>query len=112
MNLNAGSRLAAAFAFGAGVLCAAESSGDRMLATYLQQETAHISAATWADIKSLEDWTSRRETYREQLFEMVGLLPRPERTDLRATITGKEDHGEFHVEKLHYQSLPGLYATG
>src|SRR5262245_43376697 len=106
MNLKARASLATVLAFGASVLGAAESSGDRMLAVYLQEETARISSSTWTDIKSLADWTSRREAYREQLFEMVGLSPRPERTDLKATITGQEDHGEFHVEKLHYQSMP------
>jgi len=43
---------------------------------------------------------------------MLGLSPLPPRTDLHATITGRVEHAEFFVEKLHYQSLPGLYVTG
>jgi dienelactone hydrolase len=93
-------------------LRAAELPGDRMLTKYFQEETARVSANTFADITTLEDWTSRRAGYREQLFEMAGLWPLPEKTDLKATITGREDRDDFYVEKLHYQSLPGLYATG
>jgi hypothetical protein len=42
---------------------------------------------------------------------MLGLWPLPPRTDLKATVTGKVEAPEFTVEKLHYQSLPGLYVT-
>src|SRR5205085_3491907 len=34
-----------------------------------------------------------------------------ERTDLKATVTGTTDGGGFVVEKLHFQSRPGLYVT-
>src|SRR5688572_16902046 len=43
---------------------------------------------------------------------MLGLDPLPERTDLKPVITGKVEHEEFTVEKLHFQSRPGLYVTG
>ncbi|MFN7141890.1 MAG: alpha/beta hydrolase family protein, partial [Limisphaerales bacterium] len=49
--------------------------------------------------------------YREQLFDMLGLNPLPARSELHATVTGSIDHPEFRVEKLHFQSLPGLYVT-
>ena len=68
-----------------------------------------MNADTLANIQTAEDWNRQRETYREQLREMLGLSPLPKRTDLLATITGREEHPEFYVEKLHYQSLPGLY---
>jgi hypothetical protein len=35
-----------------------------------------------------------------------------EKTDLKPVITGKVEHDEFTVEKIHYQSRPGLYVTG
>jgi hypothetical protein len=93
-------------------LAGADLPADRMLGKYFQAETAHVSAQTFADIITLEDWTSRRALFREQLFEMAGLSPRPQKTDLNAVITGRVEHGDFTVEKLQYQSLPGLYATG
>jgi cephalosporin-C deacetylase-like acetyl esterase len=59
----------------------------------------------------LEDWSARRYALRGQLFEMLGLSPLPERTDLGVVVTGVVEHEEFSVEKLHFQSLPGLYVT-
>ena len=90
---------------------AAESPADRMTARYFEQETVRVTENTFADIRTLSDWTSRRATYREQLLEMLGLWPLPEKTDLKATITGRVERDDFYVENLHWQSLPGLYAT-
>ncbi|MEY2880013.1 MAG: hypothetical protein RLZZ15_2393 [Verrucomicrobiota bacterium] len=90
---------------------AAESAGDRMTAAYFRAETARVAAQSLAEISTVRDWTERRAGYREELFEMFGLSPRPEKTDLRATITGRLEHEKFFVEKLHFQSLPGLYVT-
>ena len=85
------------------------SRGDKMIAEYFRQETEKLSDNCLADIKTLEDWESKRETYRQQLLEMLGLDPLPERTDLKPTITGKTEHDEFVVERVHFQSRPGLY---
>ncbi len=107
-HIPAGSILALAIV---SLACAAELPGDQMLAEYFQQQTAELNARTFAGVRSLDDWKRERETARDQLREMLGLSPAPERTPLQATITGREDHPEFTVEKLHYQSLPGLYVT-
>src|SRR6266487_6212110 len=85
--------------------------GDRMLADYFRAETADLAERGLADIKTLDDWKSRREEYRRQLQEMLGLWPMPERTDLKPVITGKVEHDEFTVEKLHFQASPHLYVT-
>ncbi len=84
---------------------------DKMFAEYFRAETAKLAANSLADVKTLRDWTDHRAEYREQLFEMLGLSPRPKRTDLKPTITGRLEHAEFFVEKIHFQSLPGLYVT-
>jgi dienelactone hydrolase len=101
----------AVFAAAPVFLFAAESAGDRMTAEYFRAETARVAAQSLAEITTLRDWTERRAGYREELFEMFGLSPRPEKTELRATITGRLEHEKFFVEKLHFQSLPGLYVT-
>ena len=88
------------------------SPSDKMLAEYFRVETAKLRDGCLADIKTLDDWKSKREVYRQQLFEMLGLDPLPEKTELKPTITGKVEHEEFSVEKIHYQSRPGLYVTG
>ena len=88
------------------------SPSDQMLAEYFRAETAKLRDGCMADIKTLDDWKTKRQVYRKQLFEMLGLDPLPEKTDLKAVITGKVEHEEFTVEKIHYQSRPGLYVTG
>ena len=87
------------------------SAGDAMMAEYFAAETARINAAPLAGVKSLEDWEAKRTKYREQLYEMLGLSPLPERTDLRVTQTGTIERDGVVVEKLHFQSSPGLYVT-
>lgn len=88
------------------------SRGDKMIADYFREETRRLSENCLADIKTLDDWTSRRDEYRRQLREMLGLEPWPEKTPLQPVVTGKIDHEQFVVEKLHFQSRPGLYVTG
>jgi len=89
-----------------------QSRGDRMLAEYFRQETAKLSEACLRDIRSLEEWKAKRKVYLGQLLEMLGLDPLPERTDLKATVTGRVDEDRFTVEKVRFQSRPGLYVTG
>jgi dienelactone hydrolase len=88
------------------------SRGDQQLADYFRSETARLQAACLTDIKSLADWNAKRGELRRQLLEMLGLDPLPERTDLKPVITGRVESDEFVVEKLHFQSRPGLYVTG
>lgn len=86
--------------------------GDAMIARYFATQTAKIRDTCLADINTVDDWRKHRDTARQQLLEMLGLDPQPERTDLEATITGTTDHDEFVVERIHFQSRPHLYVTG
>ncbi|MBL6765824.1 MAG: prolyl oligopeptidase family serine peptidase [Verrucomicrobiae bacterium] len=86
--------------------------GDLLFENYFEKETGRIESESLADIRSVEDWKKQRPTYHRQLLEMLGLDPLPEKTDLKASITGKADHADFTVENLHFQSRPGLYVTG
>jgi dienelactone hydrolase len=88
------------------------SRGDKMLAAYFENETQKLANECLTNVKSWKDWAGRRETYRQQLREMLGLDPLPERTPLEPVVTGKLDHPDFTVEKLHFQSRPHLYVTG
>jgi len=86
--------------------------GDRMFADYFKTETAELRDRCLADIKTLHHWRQKRTIYKKQLLEMLGLDPLPPRTDLKPVITGRIEHDQFFVEKVHFQSLPGLYVTG
>jgi dienelactone hydrolase len=88
------------------------STGDRLVAEYFRLETERLAAKTLADVQTLTDWEAKRPELQRQLFEMLGLDPLPPKTDLQPVITGKTEHEEFTVEKLHFQSSPGLYVTG
>lgn len=88
------------------------SRGDKMIAEYFRLETAKLRDACLADIHSADDWNAKKGEYRRQLLDMLGLDPLPERTDLQPAVTGKTEHEEFVVERLHFQSRPGLYVTG
>ncbi len=88
------------------------SPGDEMIQAYLQRETAKLSAKYDDDTKSLEAWQEKRPQYVEEYFYMLGLSPRPEKTPLRATVTGTLKGEGYVVDMLHYQSRPGLYVTG
>ncbi len=88
------------------------SAGDAMVSEYFRLQTAKLTEASLAEIETLDDWQKRRDGYRRQLQEMLGLDPMPERTDLHAEVTGMiENHG-IVVENLHFQAMPGLYVTG
>ena len=85
--------------------------GQRMLDSYFAQRTAELRANCLAPYRTLEDWTNTRPTLQRQLREMLGLDPMPERSPLEPVITGHIDQEDIQVEKLHFQSLPGLYVT-
>jgi hypothetical protein len=94
------------------VACGDDTSvGDKLVTEYFRQQTKLLTDRTFADIHTLEDWTSRQQEYRRQLFEMLGLDPLPERTPLRPVVTGTVEADDFVVENLHFQSRPGLYVT-
>ncbi len=86
--------------------------GDKMIAEYFRQETAKLAKDCLAEIQTRADWEKHKETYRQQLREMLGLDPFPEKTPLEPVITKTLEQDEFIVENLHFQSRPGLYVTG
>jgi dienelactone hydrolase len=86
--------------------------GDEMLREYFRAETEAVAKASESDVRSPGEWELKKGEYRRQLSKMLGLWPMPQRTELKPTITGKLDHAQFTVEKLHFQSKPGLYVTG
>jgi dienelactone hydrolase len=84
------------------------------LDSFFENEVSRIERETNLTTRynSLKDWEADRPMLRQQLFDMLGLAPLPEKTPLVPVITGIVEHPEFIVERLHFQSLPGLYATG
>jgi cephalosporin-C deacetylase-like acetyl esterase len=82
------------------------------LADYFRAETAKITAKPLLGIDSRDAWNMARPELQRQLLETLGLWPMPPRGDLAARVTGTEERAEFVIDKILYQSIPGLYVTG
>jgi len=78
----------------------------------VNQDAREVSGASLAQPLSPEVWKRTLATRREQWLEMLGLSPLPERTPLQATVTGILERGDYVVEKIHFQSLPGAHVAG
>ena len=77
-----------------------------------QKEARQISRASLAVPLSKEEWNASLAKRREMWREMLGLSPLPPRSPLNATITGTLERGDYVVEKVHFQCLPGTYVVG
>jgi cephalosporin-C deacetylase-like acetyl esterase len=88
--------------------------GDVMIEKYLEKETEKLSKRVLDGAKTLEEWQARRPRLKREYLDMLGLWPLPEKTPLHATVTGtvERDKEGVVIEKLHFQSRPGLYVTG
>ena len=83
-----------------------------MIQAYLSQQTQRIHETFQQDFASLEHWKGLRDRYRQEYFYMLGLWPLPEKSPLKATVTGTLKGDGYAVDMLHYQSMPRLYVTG
>lgn len=80
---------------------------------YFARRVESLSKRTAENIANVtkENWEQLRPQWRQQLQEMLGLMPWPERTELEPTVTGQLQHDGLTIRRLHYQSRPGLYVT-
>ena len=85
---------------------------DEAIEKYLTGETKLLSLNVLAEADSRESWEAKRDELKRQYWDMLGLWPVPERTPLKAMVTGTVARENFTVEKVHFQSKPGLYVTG
>ena len=112
--LSFGASAAVLLAWGAGPRAeeAAVKPGDEQIEAYLKRETAKLSERALDGATTREEWEARRPRLRQEYFDMLGLWPLPEKTPLNPKITGVLERGDVTIEKLHFQSRPGLYVTG
>lgn len=64
----------------------------------------------WEAIRDERELLKLQQELRAKLLEMIGGLPE-EKTDLHPEITGKIQRDGYSIEKLIFQSLPGVYVT-
>jgi dienelactone hydrolase len=79
----------------------------------LQAKVTEISQGNsltgWANQEAFKNIQAEA---RAELWDMLGMNPQPARTDLNVRITGQVEHEHFIVEKIVFESMPGLYVTG
>jgi hypothetical protein len=105
------SLLMMAVTFGTTTILTDATRGERLRDAYFRHEVSRVAEACLVDVTSRDDWQRRRPELQRQFLDMLGLWPLPARTGLHPTITGRVETDRFSVEKLHYQSVPGLYVT-
>jgi len=57
-------------------------------------------------------WQERAKELRQHILISCGLWPMPERTALNAKVFGKIERSGYSVEKVYFESRPGLYVVG
>jgi Acetyl xylan esterase (AXE1) len=86
------------------------------ITSYLQYQTSlawsqdELRRARWSQVKTAADLQRLRASLKQSVLDMIGGLPK-DKTDLHASIVGTLPGRGFRIEKLIYQSLPGLYVT-
>src|ERR1043166_1769065 len=91
----------------------ATNASTAMIHNFLRQEARRLDAQFLDGITNKVQWEAQRGELRQEYLETLGLWPMPERTGLPPQVTGVIERDEgFRVEKLHFQSRPGLYVTG
>lgn len=61
-------------------------------------------------LRTEQDVLNLQRKLRQSLLEMIGALPE-QKTDLHPRITGKIQREGYSIEKLIFESLPGVYVT-
>ncbi|MEX2172861.1 MAG: acetylxylan esterase [Pirellulaceae bacterium] len=62
--------------------------------------------------KTAEAWQARAAVVRRQVLASQGLWPLPTKTPLNAVIHGAVDQGDYTVERVYFESMPGFFVTG
>src|SRR5262245_19901081 len=84
---------------------------DEAIHKYLAAEVKRLSERFMNGAKTKAEWEVKRPKLKEQFLDMLGLWPLPEKTPLKATVTGTLVKGDVTIDKMHFQSKPGLYVT-
>jgi dienelactone hydrolase len=79
---------------------------------YLVNTARDITQSPVTEIKSLAEWKQTKPGLNSEFLEMISLQDMPltgERSSLNTRITGTIQRDGYRIEKLYYESLPGLY---
>ena len=63
-------------------------------------------------VTSKEQWSARREEIVRRIAVSTGLWPHPTKTPLDPVIHRKIDQGDYTIEAVSFESMPGHFVTG
>lgn len=89
-----------------------KSEADLGIHRALRDRTDAVHARFLDGSADLAQWKQRLPRLRQEYLDMLGLWPLPEKTPLKAAVTGSFVRDGVVVEMVHLQSMPGLYVTG
>ena len=84
----------------------------QMFQDYIKSRAAEITRDNLAGIRDRAEWEKQRPEVLRRYLYVMGLDPMPKKTPLAARVTGTFERAEYRVEKVVFQSMPGLYVTG
>jgi hypothetical protein len=81
---------------------------DERLITY--QSAKSVYSPPKADSRA--EWLARVPQLRQHVLNSMGLWPLPEKTPLNTRISGRIERSGYSVEKVYFESVPGLFVVG
>lgn len=66
----------------------------------------------WTPPASKEEWEQVTRQMKTQLRVSNGLVPEWPKTDLNAVVHGEIQRGDYIVQRVYFESMPGHYVTG
>jgi hypothetical protein len=82
---------------------------EQFFARYFERLTAPLPLTRF---RTGSQWLKRRAVLEQQVRRCLGLSPLPERVPLDPHVTGRIEHEDYTVERVYYQVLPSVYASG
>lgn len=79
---------------------------------YTEAEGAAALRATREKINNQADWQAYADTIRRGILAGAGLFPFPKRTALNVIHRNLRHYGNYDVENIAFESLPGVLVTG
>lgn len=84
---------------------------ENNIRSYLSNVAADITDHSLSGFSSATEWEKIRPRRYGEFIEMMGIqdYAGKEKTSLKVTVTGTIQRDGYRIEKLYYESLPGLY---
>tara|TARA_R110002049_G_scaffold47902_1_gene138465 strand:+ start:188694 stop:190892 length:2199 start_codon:yes stop_codon:yes gene_type:complete len=64
------------------------------------------------EVSSQDDWDRRKADIKRRILISQGLWPSPTKTPLHPDVHSRQDFGDYTIEAVSFQSVPGHYVTG